>query len=189
MIQATRMFPAISLALVVMAGPARAQTFTIGSVTMAGTEKGTATHTVLRAPDQIFQFLPPAGWKLAIETNASEFTWTSPDYSSALRLKLITNGPSFTTPPQPEPFREHIQQQWREVRITDEFPCYAGGGNGMTFDFEHALTGKFRGATRTAFVPLRHGAAEITLTSSRDQFIARQLDLSNFLNSFEATPR
>jgi len=183
------MFPVISLAAIVVAGAARSQTFTLGSVVVAVPDGGTVTHTVLRAPDQIFQFQPPAGWKLAIDTNDSQFTWTSPDYSSALRLKLITNGPSFTTPPQPEPFRERIQQQWREVRITDEFPCYASGGNGMTFDFEHALSGKFRGATRAAFVPLRHGTAEITLTSAPDQFTARQLDLSNFLNSFEATPR
>jgi hypothetical protein len=179
------MFRFLSLVAFVVAEMAHAQTFTLGSVVVAVPEGGTATHTLLRAPEQNLQFLPPPGWKLAIDTNASQFTWTSPDYCSALRLKLITNGPAFTTPPEAEPFRERIQQEWREVCIKDEFPCYASGGKGMTFDFEHALSGKFRGSTRAAFVPLRHGAAEITLTSPPDQFTERRRDLSNFLNSFE----
>ena len=186
--QPSKMFRLIGLAALLGAVTARSQTFNLGTVAVAVPDGGMATHTLLRAPDQDFQFRAPPGWKLVIDTNASQFTWTSPDYSSALRLKLITNGPSFTMPPEPEPFRERIQQEWREVRFTDEFPCHAGGGNGMTFDFEHALSGKFRGATRAAFVPLQNGAAEITLTSPPSQFVERRNDLSSFLSSFEVRP-
>jgi hypothetical protein len=80
--------------------------------------------------------------------------------------------------------RKSVAEQWRNVRIMEEFTCYTSGREGRAFDFEYSLDERVRVSARLGFIALPRGLVEFELTAPPDQFTSRQVDFTSLLSSF-----
>jgi hypothetical protein len=87
---------------------------------------------------------------------------------------------------QAEQLRQTIAMEFPGVKITAEFPCYTSGVSGLAFDSERTVNDQFHVIERIAFVPVLGGIVQFNLTAPRDQFPAKQIEFSRFLNSFRS---
>ena len=159
--------------------------FSLGSRTAEIPESGKVTYTILRTEKNETSFLPPAGWKAEIDAKGGTITWTSPDYQSILRLKINNQGSDQSPKPRPEELRQIAAKEYAEAKINEEFSCFTSGSSGLALDCEYLAKGQFAMMSRVALVSLPGGFAQFNLTSPKDQFAKRQVDLSRFMNSFQ----
>jgi hypothetical protein len=158
--------------------------FTLGSRTAEIPESGKVTYAILRTEKNETSFLPPSGWKSEIDAKGRTITWTSADYQTSIRLKISDSGSHQTPKLRAEELRETVAQDIPGAKINEEFPCFTSGASGLALDCEHVAKGQFAMASRMAHVPIPGGLAQFSLTSPKEQFTRRQIDLSRFLNSF-----
>jgi len=163
---------------------AMAEPFSLETVRVALPESGVALQIVLRAGPHEFQFQPPAGWRIAIDTNASQITWTAPDQISTLRLRIETSSTAPVGRIAVEKLRSRVAEQWRNAHILEEFTCYTSGREGRAFDFEYSPDERARVSARLGFIALPRGLVEFALTAPPDQFTSRQVDFTSLLSSF-----
>ncbi len=162
-------------------------TFQVGTRNEEIPENGVVAYTVVKTTRNEFSFLPPHQWRVETDAKAGTLSWTSPDYRSMIQLLLPKAGSDETPKLKAEELRGTITSQPAPATITGEFPCYTSGLSGLAFDAVRRVDGKIEVSTRTAFVPVSGGIVQITLTAPKEQFTARQMDLSRYLNSFKVT--
>jgi hypothetical protein len=165
--------------------PGHCQPFELSTSTAEIPERGQVTTTVLRTSQARFSFLPPAGWRAEVDAAKQRITWTSPDYTAVLRLQIRFQGSGQTSQLRPEELRQVVLQELPAARITEEFTCPSGSAAGLAFDAERVVQAEFPVSSRMAFLPVPGGRAELLLSSPREQFHQRQVDLTGFLNSFQ----
>jgi hypothetical protein len=161
-----------------------AEPFSLGSRTSDIPERGKVTFAILRTEKSETSFLPPAGWKADVDAKEKTITWTSPDYQSMIRLKIVENGGDQLSKPRVEELKEAVAQQFTDAKVKEEFPCFTSGAAGLGLDCEHVAKGQFVMASRLALVPIPKGSVQFNLTTPRDQFVKKQTDFNHFLNSF-----
>lgn len=161
-----------------------ADSLSIGTRNEIIPENGTVIYTVAKTGVNEFTFLPPPGWKLAVDAKANTLTWTSPDYRSMVRLKISDTDGDALPRINADELRQTVTQESESSKIIAETPCYTSGSSGIAFDSERTVDGKFQVNSRIAFIPVTGGIIQITLTTPKEEFKSRQMDLSRFLNSF-----
>ena len=182
-----RLSAALALAGCGLGGVTHAESFFLATRTRAIPEAGTVTNSVLCSSRHELAFQPPRGWKESFDTNNLQFTWISGDYASMVRLKI---SPSWQTPVlNTEELRQTVLERHPKAQIREQFTCYTTGGTGLAFDLEEAGDRQTRTSTRVAFVPSVAGLAEFTLVTPTEQVSKNQLQFSQFLNSFQVSPR
>jgi hypothetical protein len=164
-----------------------AQSFTLATRPLVIPENGEFTQLVIITSTNEFLFLPPAGWKLGIDTNQTQLTWLAPDFASSITLKIVPRNEG--KPPAREQMRQTILEAFSGAKIVDEPACYTGSGPGQAFDLEYPGGKDFKQASRLAYLPFHDGIVEFALTTSAEKFPKRQYDLNLLLNSFHIEPR
>ena len=162
----------------------RAAQFSISTRTEEIPESGEVTRTVLRTVTSEFTFIPPPGWKSQIDAPSSTITWTSKDYGTMLRLKILSDGSDKLPPLRADDLRLEIHREMSGATVSQEFTCYTAGSSGLAFDLEQMVNQKFPTTSRFAFIPCAGGRVRIQLTTPTGEFAARQNDFTRFLNSF-----
>lgn len=162
----------------------RAAQFSISTRTEEIPESGEVTRTVLRTVTSEFTFIPPPGWKSQIDAPSSTITWTSKDYGTMLRLKILSDGSDKLPPLRADDLRLEIHREMSGATVSQEFTCYTAGSSGLAFDLEQMVNEKFPTTSRFAFIPCAGGRVRIQLTTPTGEFAARQNDFTRFLNSF-----
>jgi len=173
-----------SCAAIIAPSECSADSLSIGTRNEIIPENGTVIYTVAKTGVNEFTFLPPPGWKLAVDAKANTLTWTSPDYRSMVRLKISDTDGDALPRINADELRQTVNQESESSKIIAETPCYTSGSSGIAFDFERTVDGKFQVNSRIAFIPVTGGIIQITLTTPKEEFKSRQMDLSRFLNSF-----
>lgn len=168
--------------------PGQTTPFTLATRTVQIPESGDITCTVLRGPECEFMFRPPLDWRPQPDLDHGTITWTSPDYTSTLRIRIKLSGGGQPIQPRPEELRQVVLQELPAAHITDEFNCPTGGPTGQAVDLEYVVEDRFPFSARAAFIPCPGGRAEIRLTVPRDQFPQAQIEWAGFLNSFHVEP-
>ena len=148
-------------------------------------ERGAVTTTVLRTSESEFSFLSPVGWRSEVDAGRQMITWTSPDYTSVLRLQIRFQGSGQANRLRPEDLRQVVLQELPAARITEEFSCPSGSAPGLAFDAERRGAADGAVLSRMAFLPVPGGRAEVLLSTPREHFAQRQTELTGFLNSFQ----
>lgn len=177
-----------SVLILAWANPTYAEPFSLSTRTIEIPESGEVTNTVLRTATHEFTFQAPAQWKSTIDTKAGVIHWTSGDYRSALRFRITTNGGGQRAQNRPEELKHVVLRELPAAKFSEQFPCYSGGASGVAFDLESFLDDKHATAIRVAFIPFSHGHVQLNLTTARDEFQERQVDLTRFLNSLRIEP-
>jgi prepilin-type N-terminal cleavage/methylation domain-containing protein len=116
-------------------------------------------------------------------------TWTSPDYTSVLRLQIRFQGSGQSNQLRPEELRQVVLQELPAARITEEFSCPSGSAPGLAFDAERRMASEVSVLSRMAFLPVPGGRAEVLLSTPRERFAQRQAEFTGFLNSFQVQSR
>ena len=150
-------------------------------------ENGVVTYTVLRANESEFTFLPPPQWKLEIDRKAGSLSWTSPDYRCLIQMQVNAGSSNRAPKLNSEELKKALLARHKQASILGEFPCYTSGLTGIAFDWERPGDSGLAIRSRSAFVPITDGTAELTFSTSRDQFEKRHMDLMRLLNSFRVT--
>lgn len=173
--------------LATSAPPARAESVFISTRGVEIPEAGFVTNTVLCTARHELTFLPPRDWKENFDTNALTFVWSSADYATELRLRIV----AAVQPAElkPEELREKVRRDFPKARVKEEFPCYTGSGRGLAFDLEESGAQGLATARRMGFVSFEGGMIEFTLVTPADQLQKHHLLFGHFLNSFRTGPR
>ncbi len=178
--------------LLVLAGAnslAAGEPFVLATRPVEVAENGFVTNLVLYTARHEFSFLPPANWKMGVNTNEATVAWESSDLSSLISLKTVFSNNGRAPAISAAQLRPAIREHFAGARIVEEFVAYTGSGEGLAFDLEYVLAGRFRMNTRLAYVPFNGGLVEFNLTAPTDKFAQHQRELGLLLNSFRADER
>lgn len=152
-------------------------------------EVGVVSYSVFTTPLNEFVFLPPPRWKRDIDAKAGVVVLTSPDFLSTIRIQIPEQKSEETPVLKSDSLKQSLLQEMADARITEESPSYTAGLAGFAFDAERVVENKIKVRTRDTYFAVAGGAVRISLAAPADQFVARQLDLNRFLNSFRTTRR
>jgi hypothetical protein len=172
-----------------VAGEGRPGPFLLSTRTTEIPERGEVTTTVLRTSESDYSFLSPLGWRSEVDAARQMITWTSPDYTSVLRLQIRFQGSGRSNQLRPEELRQVVLQELPAARITEEFSCPSGSAPGLAFDAERRMASEVSVLSRMAFLPVPGGRAEVLLSTPRERFAQRQAEFTGFLNSFQVQSR
>ena len=172
-----------------VAGEGRPGPFLLSTRTTEIPERGQVTTTVLRTSESDYSFLSPLGWRSEVDAARQMITWTSPDYTSVLRLQIRFQGSGQSNQLRPEELRQVVLQELPAARITEEFSCPSGSAPGLAFDAERRMASEVSVLSRMAFLPVPGGRAEVLLSTPRERFAQRQAEFTGFLNSFQVQSR
>lgn len=163
-------------------------TFRLATRNEAIPENGVVTYTVLRTDENEFNFLPPHQWRQTADQKSATLSWTAPDFRTSIQMQVREANTNEAPKLNATTLRDELVSRNKQVKIVEEFPCYTSGGSGLAFDWERPGESGFTIRSRSAFIPIAGGQVELTLTTSKEQFDKRQMDLMRLLNSLRITP-
>jgi hypothetical protein len=186
-----------------LASPNAPDEFRLYTRPLVISERGTVTSYVLQTSKARFSFLPPSKWAVKENATTKEVVMMARNLITSIRFKIVGAAPEATNEPskvkgptsevgQPPQTLEALKAQWRQSvqenhpdgRITAEFPCYTGKIEGAALDLERIAPNKAKVFTRLAFIPLPDGRVEFDLTTTSANLAETRLAFGNFLTSF-----
>ncbi len=147
----------------------------LNSITLEPEYHHAVTNFVLVTERKKVTFRPPADWALTSDPGTRTISLRSPNDRAALSFTLIPDDPSLnaalataTRPndPKPEELRQRALDLFPGALILGEFPCFANGLQGRTFDLAFNGAGRTQALVRLAFVRYSDGVIQFRLATT-----------------------
>jgi hypothetical protein len=150
-------------------------------------ERGHVTGYLLLAGSNRFTFLPPHEWQAKANPVKHEVVLMRRDLVTSITIKIQTSAEA-TEKIDPVRLRDRVQENYPQARVTEEFPCYTRGREGLCLGFEWLTPAKTKAYTHLACVPFASGTIEFNLTAPVAKFPGCRRALGTLLGSFHAEP-
>ena len=151
-------------------------------------ERGTVTSYVLQTSKARFAFLPPSKWAVKENATTKEVVMMARNLITSIRFKIVEAEPETTKEARVAQWRQTVQENHPDGKITAEFPCYTSKVEGTALDLERIAPNNTKVFTRLAFIPLPDGRVEFDLTTTGGNLANTRLAFGNFLTSFRVEP-
>ena len=167
-----------------LAAPDPAEEFRLYTRPLVISERGKVTSYVLETSKARFSFLPPLNWAVKENATTKEVVMMARSLITSIRFKIVEAAPEATKEARVAQWRQTVQENHPDGKITAEFPCYTGKVEGTALDLERIAANKTKVFTRLAFIPLPEGRVEFDLTTTSGNLADTRLAFGNFLTSF-----
>ena len=151
-------------------------------------ERDPVTSYVLQTSTARFSFLPPRNWAVKENATKKEVVMMARNLITSIRFKIVETAPEATKEARVAQWRQTVQENHPDGKITAEFPCYTSKVEGTALDLERIAPNKTKVFTRLAFIPLPDGRVEFDLTTTSADLADTRLAFGNFLTSFRVEP-
>src|SRR6185295_13324436 len=149
-----------------LASPDATNQFRLYTQPLVMAERSPMTSYVLQTASARFSFLPPQNWAVKENATTKEVVMMARNLITSIRFKIVEAGPEATKEARVAQWRQTVQENHPDGKITAEFPCYTSKIEGTALDLERIAANKTKVFTRLAFIPLPDGRVEFDLTTT-----------------------
>jgi len=167
-----------------LAAPDATNEFRLYTRPLSIPERNPATSYVLQTSISCFSFLPPRNWAVKENTTTKEVVMMARNLITSIRFKIVEAVPETTKEARVAQWRQTVQENHPDGKITAEFPCYTSKVEGTALDLERTAPNQTKVFTRLAFIPVPEGRVEFDLTTTSADLAETRLAFGNFLTSF-----
>ncbi len=171
-----------------LASPEATNEFRLVTRPLVMPERNPVTSYVLQTSTASFSFLPPRNWVVKENATTREVVMMARNLITSIRFKIVEATPEATKEAHVAQWKQTVQENHPDGKITAEFPCYTSKVEGTALDLERIAPNKTKVFTRLAFIPIPDGRVEFDLTTTSVDLADTRLAFGNFLTSFRVEP-
>ena len=140
-----------------------------------------ASFTLL-TDDQQITFVPPRDSTVQMR-EIGEVQFTYKDDRCMMRLRLSTNNPALASPDSWEQLRAEVQARYTDAEVSAPSMFHSSCQPGCVFTIQQPTALGTKLITRLAFLPVRGGMLELSMSAAAPKFEAQQDFFNYFANS------
>ncbi len=164
--------------------PAAADSFQLLETYTKVPEAPPAKSFTLLTDDHQITFIPPDAAFVELHWESREVAIRYQDERCLIKLRLSTNNPTLLSPDFSDHLRQLVQERYPGAAVGPAEVCHNSCSPGRYFDIQRPTALKTKLMTRLAFVPIKGGMLEVSLSASDAKFHVQQFAMSRLLNSF-----